>query len=163
MMSDPSYLHAGTTLAALSDSGSKVAVILPVTDPCVVHHGALGSFATVDLGEAGSASQVAEALRSTNVIELVLTRSNAAQCCALPPDRIGDLVVVADHPSALGTRMSEQDVNGLTVPLRPYGGLSEQKVPLRFIRLLERVSAKRRPRNFDSFSLALNHIPAMIS
>ncbi|SFC15286.1 phosphonoacetate hydrolase [Polaromonas sp. OV174] len=141
--------------------GSRV--ILPITDPYVVHHGALGSFATVYLDAATSASQVAEALRTIDGIEAVLTRSEAAQRFELPADRIGDLVVVSDHLTVIGTRASEHDLSGLTVPLRSHGGLSEQKVPLIFNRQLQGLMAGRRLRNFDTFDLALNHVPATLS
>ncbi|MCY1164503.1 MAG: phosphonoacetate hydrolase [Pseudomonadota bacterium] len=141
--------------------GSRV--ILPITDPYVVHHGALGSFATVYLGAGSSASRVADALKAIDGIETVLTRSEAAQRFELPPDRIGDLVVVSDHLTVIGTRASEHDLSGLTVPLRSHGGLSEQKVPLLFNRQLQGVAAGRRLRNFDIFDLALNHVPATAS
>jgi phosphonoacetate hydrolase len=136
-------------------------VILPITDPYVVHHGALGSFATVYLQPGVDVPALVEALQGTDGIEQVLTRDEAAERFELPPDRIGDLVVVSDHLAVIGTRASEHDLSGLTVPLRSHGGLSEQKVPLLFNRRLQGVDPKRRLRNFDIFDLALNHaIPA---
>jgi phosphonoacetate hydrolase len=132
-------------------------VILPITDPYVVHHGALGSFATVYLKNPSSAAAVTTQLRAIDGIEAVLTRAEAAQRFELPPDRIGDLVVISDHLTVLGTRASEHDLSGLTVPLRSHGGLSEQKVPLLFNCRLQDLPAGRRWRNFDIFDLALNH------
>jgi phosphonoacetate hydrolase len=135
--------------------GASVArVILPITDPYVVHHGALGSFATVYVADTARAS---EALRALPGIELVLGRDEAARRFELPADRIGDLVVVADHLTVLGTSASRHDLSGLTVPLRSHGGLSEQKVPLLFNRPLQGIAPGRRLRNFDVFDLALNH------
>jgi phosphonoacetate hydrolase len=155
----PRIVFLQEVLDALAGAqGSRV--ILPITDPYVVHHGALGSFATVYLGATTSASQVAEALRAIDGIETVLTRSEAAQRFELPPDRIGDLVVVSDHLTVIGTRAADHDLSGLTVPLRSHGGVSEQKVPLLFNRQLQGVVADRRLRNFDIFDLALNHVPA---
>ncbi|WP_137918130.1 phosphonoacetate hydrolase [Hydrogenophaga sp. 2FB] len=136
-------------------SGSRV--ILPITDPYVVHHGALGSFATVYLAPRADARAIASALMSHDGIELVLTREQAAERFELPADRIGDLVVISDHLTVLGTRASEHDLSGLTVPLRSHGGLSEQKVPLLFNRQLQGLIPGRRLRNFDIFDLALNH------
>jgi len=133
-------------------------VILPITDPYVVHHGALGSFATIYLPRAAAAAKAQAALEGLPGIDLVLTREAAAQRFELPPDRIGDLVVVADHLTVLGTRPALHDLSGLTVPLRSHGGLSEQKVPLLFNRMLRDVPADRRLRNFDVFDLALNHV-----
>ena len=138
--------------------GSRV--ILPITDPYVVHHGALGSFATVYLAGGADRAAIASALAGTDGIEAVYTREDAAARFELPPDRIGDLVVVSNHLTVIGTRASEHDLSGLTVPLRSHGGLSEQKVPLIFNRRLEGVAAGRRLRNFDIFDLALNHVPA---
>ena len=135
--------------------GSRV--ILPITDPYVVHHGALGSFATVYLAPRANARAIASALMTHDGIELVLTRDEAAARFELPPDRIGDLVVISDHLTVLGTRASEHDLTGLTVPLRSHGGLSEQKVPLLFNRQLQGLIPGRRLRNFDIFDLALNH------
>jgi phosphonoacetate hydrolase len=132
-------------------------VILPITDPYVVHHGALGSFATVYLPDNGSIDRAAEFLRSQPGIELVLPREEAARRFELPAERIGDLVVVADHLTVLGTSEARHDLSGLDVPLRSHGGLSEQKVPLLFNRKLAGVSPARRLRNFDIFDLALNH------
>jgi phosphonoacetate hydrolase len=137
-------------------AGSRV--ILPITDPYVVHHGALGSFATVYLTAEAPAAQIAARLAQTDGIEQVLTRAEAAQRFELPPDRIGDLVVISDHLTVLGTRAADHDLSGLTVPLRSHGGLSEQKVPLLFNRKLQGVDNGRRLRNFDIFDLALNHL-----
>ena len=131
-------------------------VILPITDPYVVHHGALGSFATVYVPPA-SLAQTRECLDRLPGIECVLDRETAAERFELPPDRIGDLVVVGDHLTVLGTRAERHDLSGLTVPLRSHGGLSEQLVPLLFNRLLSGVDPARRLRNFDVFDLALNH------
>lgn len=138
-------------------------VILPITDPYVVHHGALGSFATVYLKNASSAPAITAQLRSIDGIETVLSRSEAAQRFELPPDRIGDLIVISDHLTVLGTRASEHDLSGLTVPLRSHGGLSEQKVPLLFNCRLQNLSVGHRWRNFDIFDLALNYVHITIS
>ena len=90
-------------------------------------------------------------------VEVVLTREEAVQRFELAGDRIGDLVVVSDHLTVLGTSAARHDLSGLTVPLRSHGGISEQKVPLLFNRPLKGVAPGRRLRNFDVFDLALNH------
>lgn len=135
----------------------RARVILPITDPYVVHHGALGSFATVYVPDAESVAAAERALEARQGIELVLPRETAAVRFELPPDRIGDLAVVSDRLTVLGTRETRHDLSGLTVPLRSHGGLSEQKVPLLFNRPLRNVEPGRRLRNFDAFDLALNH------
>ncbi|AMO98541.1 phosphonoacetate hydrolase [Collimonas arenae] len=135
----------------------KTRVILPITDPYVVHHGALGSYATVYLGASQNAAEVAEQIRTIPGIELVLTREQAAQRFELPPDRIGDLVVVSERLTVIGTAASRHDLTELKLPLRSHGGISEQRVPLMFNRKLGAIPTDHRLRNFDVFFLALNN------
>ncbi len=132
-------------------------VILPITDPYVVHHGALGSFATV-YGSADVASKIA----GLQGIELVLNREEASRRFELPPDRIGDLVVVSTRHVVIGTSKARHDLSGLTEPLRSHGGVSEQKVPLLFNRKLTGLRSGRL-RNFDAFDLALNHVEEKVA
>src|SRR5215475_12365329 len=63
----------------------KSRVILPITDPYVVHHGALGSYATVYLPAQVSAGALAVRIAALRGIELVLTRAEAASRFELPP------------------------------------------------------------------------------
>ena len=133
-------------------------VLLPITDPYVVHHGALGSYATVYLKNGTAQQSVVDALKAIPEVEEVLDRATAAARFELPPDRIGDLVVLAHRLAVLGTSANKHDLSGLTVPLRSHGGLSEQAVPLLFNRPLQNIPA-RRLRNFDVLQLALNHLP----
>ena len=132
-------------------------VILPITDPYVVHHGALGSFATVYLPIAADAAALARRLAALHGIETVLEREAAAQRFELPADRIGDLVVVSERSVVLGSSLSRHDLTALEVPLRSHGGVSEQRVPLVINRRIAGLDAQRRWRNFDAFDLALNH------
>jgi phosphonoacetate hydrolase len=127
-------------------------VILPITDPYVVHHGALGSFATVYVK-----ADIKKQIQALEGIEVVLAREEAAKRFELPPERIGDLVVVSTRHVVLGTSKSKHDLSGLKEPLRSHGGISEQKVPLLLNRKLNGVRADRRLRNFDVFDLALNY------
>lgn len=131
-------------------------VILPITDPYVVHHGALGSFATIYL-PVDAVSNVIGRLRAMFGIELVLPRAEAAQRFELPADRIGDIVVVSERSFVLGTSRSRHDLSQLELPLRSHGGISEQRVPLIINRRIEGLDANRRWRNFDAFDLALNY------
>jgi phosphonoacetate hydrolase len=131
-------------------------VILPITDPYVVHHGALGSFATIYLPSSADRVALAARLGARRGIECVLTREAAAERFELPADRIGDLVVVSERSTVLGTSASRHDLSGLDVPLRSHGGTSEQQVPLIVNRRIAGLDAQRRWRNFDAFDLALN-------
>jgi phosphonoacetate hydrolase len=134
----------------------KARVILPITDPYVVHHGALGSFALVYLSEAAGQAAVAERIAALPGIETVLARAQAAARFELPSDRIGDLVIVARLDTVIGTSRDKHDLSGLDVPLRSHGGTSEQKVPLIVNRHIDAQPDGRRWRNFDAFDLGLN-------
>ena len=135
-------------------------VILPITDPYVAHHGALGSFATVYLPENTSGTELAallERLRKTEGVELALDRDAACERFELPPDRIGDIVVVTTRGKVFGTSAARHDLSGLTEPLRSHGGISEQDVPLVVNRTID-WPHDRALRNFDIFDVALNHL-----
>jgi len=131
-------------------------VILPITDPYVVHHGALGSFATIYVAP-DAAAGVAARLRELPGMEVVLGRDDAARRFELPADRIGDIVAVSERSVVLGTSRSRHDLSQLELPLRSHGGISEQRVPLVLNRRIEGLDPLRRWRNFDAFDLALNH------
>jgi len=138
--------------------GKDVArVILPITDPYVVHHGALGSFATVYLPE-DRIADAAKRIAALAGVELVLSRENACARFELPPDRVGDLVIVSERLTVLGSSVARHDLSGLEVPLRSHGGVSEQRVPLIANRPALSLQPGRRWRNFDAFDLALNHL-----
>lgn len=136
----------------------KARVILPITDPYVVHHGALGSFATVYAPDEATAAQWILRIREVPGMESVLSRAEAAKRFELPPDRIGDIVVVSERSTVIGTSASRHDLSALEVPLRSHGGVSEQRVPLICNRPVEGISGSRRLRNFDALDLALNHV-----
>lgn len=140
--------------------GTGVArVILPITDPYVVHHGALGSFATIYLPSSVDPALVLKKLRERAGIELALSGADGCERFELPRDRLGDIIVVSAHHVVLGTSESRHDLSGLDAPLRSHGGLSEQTVPLLFSRPVARaVSLRKRLRNFDILDLALNHL-----
>ena len=135
---------------------TQARVILPITDPYVVHHGALGSYATIYLSPETDHAAIAERLRTMRGIQVVLTREQAAERFEIPPDRIGDLVVVSERFTVLGAAQSRHDLSGLDVPLRSHGGISEQRVPLVLNRPIPGLDKTRRWRNFDALDLALN-------
>jgi len=138
--------------------GATIArVILPITDPYVVHHGALGSFATVYLPEGTNIEVARKRLAALKGMELVLSREQAAERFELPADRIGDIVAVSERFTVIGTSVSRHDLSALEVPLRSHGGMSEQRVPLIVNRALPGLDRNRRFRNFDAFDLALNY------
>jgi phosphonoacetate hydrolase len=133
----------------------RARVILPITDPYVVHHGALGSFATAYLPRDADARAIATKLGTMPGIEVVLERNDACARFELPPDRMGDIVIVSERHTVLGTSVSRHDLSGLDAPLRSHGGISEQEVPI-LLNRPARVAVQVRLRNFDVFDVALN-------
>jgi phosphonoacetate hydrolase len=104
-------------------------VVLPITDPYVVHHGALGSFAWVHL-PADERQRAREALSALQGIEEIYTREEATVIFEHPSDRIGDLSISADAETAVGKSRAKHDLSGLGAGLRSHGGRHEQLVPL---------------------------------
>lgn len=131
-------------------------VILPITDPYVVHHGALGGFATIYVEDQYTDLLVNE-LPKTTGIECVLRKDEACERFGLPGDRIGDVVVISKAGYVVGSAPSKHDLSGLKEPLRSHGGISEQKVPFILNRPLT-VPVDSGIRNFDIFDYALNRV-----
>jgi phosphonoacetate hydrolase len=162
-MSAKTRLDASPNVIYLQDvldawlGGGRTRVILPITDPYVVHHGALGSYATVYLSSPAATEALAARIAALHGIELVLTRAEAARRFELPADRIGDLVVIAVRSVAIGSAAARHDLSGLDAPLRSHGGLAEQPVPLVMNRPFPHLDTNRRWRNFDAFDWVLNH------
>ena len=139
--------------------GKDVArVILPITDPYVVHHGALGSFATAYLPNGANTGEIISRLAALPGVEVVYDRAGGCRRFELPEDRMGDVIIVSERLTVLGTSRERHDLSGLDVPLRSHGGISEQTVPLLFNRRANGVDHSRRLRNFDIFDIALNHL-----
>jgi phosphonoacetate hydrolase len=134
-------------------------VLLPITDPYVVHHGALGSYATV-YHAPDVAERVRAALAKVPGIEAVLTRDEAANRLDLPGDRIGDTVVLGDRSTVLGKSAALHDLSAVARGLRSHGGLHERVVPLVVCQRLRpgfpRADAPLT--NADIFDLVLNGI-----
>ena len=106
------YLETLFVQAGLSD----FRVILPITDPYVVHHGALGGFATVYLGSHSDHARARETLDGVTGVEKVLPRNEACELFGLPPDRIGDLILISTGDHVLGSAPEKHDLSGLTDP-----------------------------------------------
>ena len=136
--------------------GAKQArVILPITDPYVVHHGALGSFATVYLADTAKAQELAGRLAEVEGIEAAYTNIEGCVAFDLPNDRLGDLIVVSTTNKVLGTTPERHDLSQLKEPLRSHGGVCDRQVPLVFSQQVEASGALLH--NYDLFDLALNY------
>ena len=133
-------------------------VILPITDPYVVHHGALGSFATVYLKDQ-NAGRVRDFIAKLDGIDAVYARDEGCAVFELPPDRMGNLIILSGGPKGskvLGTSATRHDLSGLNEPLRSHGGLTEQIIPIIINRRTKNLPAQLR--NFDAFAIGCNHI-----
>ena len=128
-------------------------VILPITDPYVVHHGALGSFATAYLPEGADRQDIIDRLAKIDGIETVLGREDACARFELPADRIGDIVLTSGENVTIGTSEHRHDLAALKEPLRSHGGLHEQTVPFIVNRKIDLGNAPEL-RNFDAFFYA---------
>jgi len=139
------------------DSG-EARVILPITDPYVVHHGALGSFATIYVHDKDRVPGLLDELRSMEGILYALDRAEGCREFELPEDRLGDTIVVSDLHKVLGTSVDRHDLTALEEPLRSHGGITEQRVPLLLNRPVRAAIGLGRLRNFDIYDIALNHV-----
>ncbi|TGT40998.1 phosphonoacetate hydrolase [Mesorhizobium sp. M8A.F.Ca.ET.165.01.1.1] len=129
-------------------------VILPITDPYVVHHGALGSFATAYLPDGADQAGIMARLAKVDGIMLVVDSPDACERFELPADRIGDIVLISTENKTIGTSEHRHDLAALNEPLRSHGGLTEQKVPFIVNRVLPDLPNEPTLRNFDAFYYA---------
>ncbi|TIN77611.1 MAG: phosphonoacetate hydrolase [Mesorhizobium sp.] len=129
-------------------------VILPITDPYVVHHGALGSFATAYLPDGADQAGIMARLAKIDGIMLVVDSPTACERFELPADRIGDIVLISTENKTIGTSEHRHDLAALNEPLRSHGGLTEQEVPFIVNRVLPELPDKPVLRNFDAFYYA---------
>jgi phosphonoacetate hydrolase len=147
---NPRVVFVEDEVRRVTGESDGLRVILPITDPYTVHHGALGSFASVYLRD--GVDRAAAALRGIDGIEGVYERAEAAERFQLPADRIGDLVVLAEAGTALGRYAGWHDLSTLDAPLRSHGALGELDVPFLINRVLPRPSD--RLHNYDAFWVA---------
>lgn len=133
------------------DDSDAVRVVLPITDPYTVHHGALGSFASVYLAEGVDVAAVLVGLAGLPGIQEVHRREEAARLFSLPADRIGDLVVLAEAGTAVGRHHAWHDLGELDAPLRSHGALGELQIPFVVNRPLPRPAPLDSPYGAEAF------------
>ena len=139
----------------LGDGAARV--ILPITDPYVVHHGALGSYATVYLPDGADTAGLKKQMAEIDGIDLVYDNREGCERFELAPDRMGDLILVSSQDTVIGTTASRHDLSGLDVPLRSHGGLTEQVVPLIVSQPISGLDRGHQLHNYDAFDVALNY------
>jgi len=143
----------------VEEFGEGIRVICPITDPYVVHHGALGGAVTVYLPDGADHDAVLRWVAEHDAVAEAYPRALAARKLELDPERIGDLYVLATRDTVLGRTPSDHDLSGLDRPLRSHGARYEEMVPLVLSAPLTaeyRMKALGDPRNFDVFDFVCN-------
>jgi phosphonoacetate hydrolase len=153
---EPNIIYLQDEMDRLLSPGAA-RVILPITDPYVVHHGALGSYATVYLPDDADVDQLKMQLADLDGIDAVYGNREGCERFELAPDRMGDLILVSGKHVVIGTTASRHDLSGLEVPLRSHGGVTEQVVPLIVSRPISGLDRARQLHNYDAFDVALNY------
>jgi phosphonoacetate hydrolase len=144
----------------------KTTVICPITDYFVAHHGALGGFVRVySQDKTVTPAAIMDAARAQPGVEAVYDRATAAAKFDLPADREGDVVVIGDAGSCIGSREDDHDLKGLAGHrLRSHGATAEARVPFIINKPLNEAYAGRAARdglrNFNVFDFAINGVDA---
>jgi phosphonoacetate hydrolase len=154
----PNVIYVETLLKeTFGEEGIRV--ICPITDPYVVHHGALGSLVMVHLDDPSKAAEIGDFLLRQSGITEVYNREMSALKLELAPDRIGDLTVLCGRDYVVGKTPQHHDLSVLKGGLRSHGGRYEEMVPLLLSEPLNDGylrKAQGDPRNFDVFDFACN-------
>lgn len=131
-------------------------VILPITDPYVVHHGSLGSFAMVYVENQSIIENVVAEIKKISEIEEVLNKHDACKTYHLPEDRSGDIVCMSSESYTIGSSIEKHDLSSLKEPLRSHGGLHEREVPFIINSKRANLSGQGQLYNYDAFYYAIH-------
>ena len=131
-------------------------VILPITDPYVVHHGSLGSFAMVYVENQSIIENVVAEIKKIPAIEEVLNKQDACKTYHLPEDRSGDIVCMSSESYTIGSSIDKHDLSSLKEPLRSHGGLHEREVPFIINSKKSTLSGQEQLYNYDAFYYAIH-------
>ena len=120
-------------------------VICPITDAFVRHHGALGGFVRVWIRDARVTPEAIIAkVRDLDGVALALNREEVCRQFELPPDREGDVAVIGDAATVIGSSVAAHDLSKLTdARLRSHGAVAEARVPFILNRPLNAAFAQR--------------------
>lgn len=140
---------------------NDVQVICPITDAYTAHHGALGGFVRVWCRGKATPQNIIDVVSKVDGIDEALTRLDVCNKFDLPPDREGDVAVIARKNFCIGTSLSNHDISGLNGHrLRTHGGTSESRVPIIFNKPLNDsyiVKSKIKTlKSYEIFDYALN-------
>lgn len=138
-------------------------VICPITDAFVRHHGALGGFVRVWCrGGKASPAAIIDLIKDIPGIALALTKAEACARFDLPPDREGDVAVIADVATVIGGAEAEHDLSNLSdARLRSHGSTTEAQVPFILSHALSPDHVQRAAQGLKSheiFAYAMNGV-----
>ena len=138
-------------------------VICPITDAFVGHHGSLGGFVRVYCRDGARPERVVEAIQDVPGLERVLSREAVSREFDLPFDTEGDLAVLGDERTVIGSREADHDLSGLRGHrLRTHGSTHEAQVPILLSRPVSDAYARRADEaqlhSYEAFDYALNGI-----
>lgn len=102
--------------------------VSPVADRLLRHHRGFGGVSYVYVYSEGDLPEVQAFLGSLPGVDHALTRPEAARRFHLLPERIGDLVILADKDTVFGD-LAEPDEE-LSAGYRNHGSLYEEDIPL---------------------------------
>jgi phosphonoacetate hydrolase len=105
-------------------------VVCPITDPFVAHHGALGGFVRIWCVGGADPTAVLSYVATIEGVSMALTKNDACAKFDLPADREGDVVVISEQGTCIGSTEAAHDLDGLKGHrLRTHGGVTERQVP----------------------------------
>ena len=138
-------------------------VICPITDAFVGHHGSLGGFVRVYCHDGARAERAIEAIEDVPGLERVLSRQTVSSEFDLPFGTEGDVAVLGDERTVIGSREADHDLSGLKGHrLRTHGSTHEAHVPIILSRPVSddyaRRAEDRRLHSYEAFDYALNGI-----
>jgi phosphonoacetate hydrolase len=168
-MSDKSNADGSRKIVWLHDAldvefgKGSTTVICPITDYFVAHHGSLGSFVRVYCHGRTTPETVMKLARKLPGIEAVYDKAAAARRFDLPIDREGDVVVISDAETCIGTTPSAHDLSAIDGhALQTHGGIAESRAPFILNYPLNETYTARVARgglkNFHIFDFAINGV-----
>jgi phosphonoacetate hydrolase len=170
-MSDKSLPDGRPNVIFLQDSldeafgRGSTRVICPITDAFVRHHGALGGFVRVwCLDSRADPENVIEFVQAMPGVLQAMGRIEACERFDLPPDREGDVAVIAQANVAIGAARADHDLSALGGGrLRSHGGTTEAEVPILInvpVKPAYRARASLGLHSHEIFDFALNGVMA---
>jgi phosphonoacetate hydrolase len=168
-MNDKSDAHGSPNVIYLQEvldqtiGDGKAKVILPITDPYVAHHGALGSFATIFFRSQISIAAAVNALNRVPGLEMVMDHDSAVKEFELPADRVGDLIIIGNKGTVLGIKKENHDLTKLGgMRLRSHGGVADSKVSFIISHPINNnfnnIADLHQLRNYEIFDFVLNKL-----